>query len=154
MKFQHKITEKLCGHGKSWSQYRVKDAISLQNTLKYWNILDKQCVLSQGNKKCDRENLQIWKFQHLITGKLFNLGKIWGQHYVWDIIPLHNMYKFRARFEKSPFLLASVIGELQLKIIEQSYTKLSDFMCCLSRIGFIQSLVGKMSTVENVNKIL
>ena len=27
-------------------------------------------------KKCDRENLQFLKFQHMITGKLFNLGKI------------------------------------------------------------------------------
>ena len=39
---QHKITGKLCGLGKNWRQHRVKDAIVLQNMLKFWKFSDKK----------------------------------------------------------------------------------------------------------------
>ena len=35
LKFQHKITGKLCGHGKNRKQYCVKDTFPLQNMLNF-----------------------------------------------------------------------------------------------------------------------
>ena len=66
-KFQHK----------SWRQHRVKDTIPLQNKLKFLNLFDEQdFFFGQCKKKYDREKPQFWKSQHVITGKMFILGKI------------------------------------------------------------------------------
>ena len=78
-------------------------------------------------KKYDRESLQFSKFQHIITGKLFNLGKIWRQHSVQDTFPLQDMYKFRVCFEKSHFLLASVIIYILETFVRSYYYSIHSF---------------------------
>ena len=76
-KSQHKIMVKLCGVEKIWRQHRVKDTIALQNMLKFWNVFDKYYFLLGSLKKIYRENQHFWRFQHIITGKLFDLWEIW-----------------------------------------------------------------------------
>ena len=119
-KFQHKIMGKLCGLGKSWGQHCVKNTIPLQNMLNVEIFLKNSIFFGKCKKKCDRENLQIGKFQYIITENCSILGKSEGHVVFRTSFRSRTCINFERVLKKSSFLLASVIDCDQYIMVDLS----------------------------------